>query len=388
MTALPETSPAPVARPAGIVPALPFWMSVLMVPLAVAGAVAGGWTVLLLPLYGLVVSSLLDAILGLNEENPDTGTTDDRLFWHRLVTLIWFPLQLATVLWSIWYVTHRGEHSVLSLIVLFYGLGLMSGGIGITYAHELMHRTGRLERWLGDLLMATVLYSHFRTEHLVVHHRYVGTPRDTVTARYNEGFHRFFWRVLRDGPWSAWRAEAQMLSRAGRPAWHRSNPFWRYAALQMGMVALVLWAGGFAGLVLFLCLAFVAVAQLELVNYVEHYGLTRRSLGDGRYEPVAPRHSWNSAHRVTNWLLINLQRHADHHQRPGRRFPLLQTYAPDEAPALPLGYPLMTAMALVPPLWRRRMNPRVRQWRRLHYPDIADWTEYNRGTTPWPKGAS
>jgi alkane 1-monooxygenase len=26
------------------------------------------------------------------------------------------------------------------------------------------------------MLLAMVLYSHFRSEHLLVHHRYVGTP--------------------------------------------------------------------------------------------------------------------------------------------------------------------------------------------------------------------
>jgi alkane 1-monooxygenase len=383
MTTQPDMRPArdPIA-------ALPFWMSVLMVPLIVLGAVTGGWAVVLPALYGIGVSSALDAILGANDTNPDTDTPDHRLFWHRLVTLIWFPLQTATMLWAIWYVTRHGHLSAPELVVLFFGVGLMSGGIGIVYAHELMHQGDRAERWLGDLLLASVLYSHFRSEHLLVHHRYVGTPRDTVTARYNEGFHRFFGRVLRDAPHSAWRAEAQKLSRAGRPVWHRTNPFWRYVALQSAFVLVALALGGWVGLVLFLYQAFIAVWQLELVNYVEHYGLTRESLGQGRYEPVRPRHSWNASHTATNWLLINLQRHADHHQRPDRRFPLLQTYGPDDAPQLPLGYPLMTAMAMVPPLWRRRMNPRVRAWRRQHYPGITDWSDYNKGRTPMPAGAS
>jgi alkane 1-monooxygenase len=123
------------------------------------------------------------------------------------------------------------------------------------------------------------------------------------------------------------------------------------------------------------------------VNYVEHYGLTRRYLGDGRYEPVRPHHSWNADHKVTNWLLINLQRHSDHHYKPDRRFPLLQTYAADEAPQLPLGYPAMTALAMIPPLWRRRMNPRVRAWRRQFYPDVTEWGAYNKATNPLPRGS-
>ncbi len=375
----------PTAR---LTPALPFWLSLVLVPLALIGATQGGWTVWLLPIYGWIVTSILDAIAGLEKGNPDTETPEVELFWHRLITLIWFPVQAATLYGLIWYVTRADHLLTWEKIVLFFGVGVISGSIGITYAHELMHQKNRLERWLGDLLLATVLYSHFRTEHLLVHHRYVGTPRDAVTARYNQGFHRAFYRVLKDGPGSAWRAETQMLARAGRGPFHRSNPFWRYAALQLAALALALLLGGWQGVALFAWQAIVAIWQLELVNYIEHYGLTRRHLGEGKYEHVQPRHSWNAEHKVSNWLLINLQRHSDHHWKPDRRFPLLQTYSPDEAPQLPFGYPAMTALAMIPPLWRRRMNPRVRAWRKQYYPDITDWSDYNTGRLPMPKGAS
>ncbi|GHE01650.1 alkane 1-monooxygenase [Defluviimonas sp. 20V17] len=368
--------------------ALPFWLSLGMVPLIWLGVVQGGLWVAVMPFYTWGMFSLLDALTGLNLENADPATPETRLFWYRLITLIWVPIQLTALFGGIWYVTHMGHLSGLETVVLFFGMGVMSGTIGINYSHELMHQQPRIERWLADILLASVLYSHFRSEHLRVHHLYVGTPRDPVTARYNEGFHRFFARVLRQCPASAWRAERAMLARAGRPVWHPSNPFWRYGALQVVMLALALVLGGWLGLLLFLWQALVAIWQLELVNYIEHYGLTRRHQGQGRYEHVLPRHSWNAAHRASNWLLINLQRHSDHHYKPDRRFPLLQTYPPEEAPQLPFGYPAMTALAMIPPLWRRRMNPRVRAWRRSYYPEVSDWTPYNKGTNPMPRGAS
>ena len=228
-------------------------------------------------------------------------------------------------------------------------------------------------------------YSHFRSEHLLVHHRYVGTPRDPVTARYNEGFHRYFPRILRQQPVSAFKAEAAMLARKNLPWHHRSNPIWRYAALQITFLVLAVWIGGWGGLGLFLVQAFVAMWQLELVNYVEHYGLTRKHLGEGKYEHVLPRHSWNASQLATNWLLINLQRHSDHHYKPNRRFPLLQTYDEDDAPQLPYGYPIMTTATMIPPIWRRVMNPRVRAWRKKHYPEIKDWTPYKNATNPMPR---
>jgi alkane 1-monooxygenase len=377
----------PAAQVARMQGALPFWMSFLLVPVAILGAVHGGWTVLLLPVVTWYFFSILDAVLGTYTENADPGTREDRLFWYRAITMLWAPVQFALLFWMIWYVTGPGgaHLSPLEAIVLFFGLGVITGTVGINYSHELMHRTNRGERFLGDVLLAMVLYSHFRSEHLQVHHRHVGTPRDPVTARYNEGFHRFFPRVLRDCWRSAFRAEREMLARKGRP-WHDpGNPFWRYWALQGVMVLLAVVIGGRVGLGLFVWQAVVAVWQLELVNYIEHYGLTRKHLGDGKYEHVKPRHSWNAAHRATNWLLINLQRHSDHHYRPDRRFPLLQNHDEAEAPQLPYGYPIMTMAAMVPPLWRRVMNPRVRRWRAMHYPEITDWRPYNKATNPMPR---
>lgn len=367
--------------------ALPFWLSLGTLPLAWAGAMIGGWTVGLLPLYSWGMFSLLDAALGLNEDNPDLATPENGLFWYRLITLMWFPLQAVTLFGLIWYVPQAEHLGTAEKIGLFFGMGVISGTIGINYSHELMHQKSRLERWLGDLLLACVLYSHFRSEHLRVHHLHVATPRDPVTARYNEGFHRFFPRVLWQCPQSAFRAEAAMLARRGLPWWHRSNPFWRYGALQLATLWLALTLGGWEGLALFVWQAGSAVWQLELVNYIEHYGLTRRHMGDGRYEHVLPRHSWNAAHRASNWLLINLQRHSDHHYKPDRRFPLLQTYGTDDAPQLPYGYPVMTTLAMVPPLWKRVMNRRVKAWRRQFYPDITDWHTYNKALNPPPRGA-
>ncbi|WP_108485270.1 alkane 1-monooxygenase [Oceaniglobus ichthyenteri] len=370
---------------ASLARALPFWLSLSLIPLVVLGAVYGGWTLALVPICTWYMFSIVDAFAGLETENADPDTPDDQLVWYRLITLIWFPLQCVTTFGLIWYTAHAPHLATWEKIALFFGVGVMNGTIGINYAHELMHQKSRVERWMADALLAMAFYSHFRSEHLLVHHRYVATPRDPVSARYNEGFHRFYPRVLRECYQSSWRAEAAMLARKGLSKWHRSNPFWRYWALQAIFAALALALGGLAGLALLLFSAGIAIWQLELANYVEHYGLTRKYLGDGKYEHVMPRHSWNAAHKATNWLLINLQRHSDHHYKPNRRFPLLQTYDTDQAPQLPHGYPLMTFFAMIPPLWRRKMNPMVRAWRKRHYPEITNWQPYSKATNPMPR---
>ncbi|EEX14151.1 alkane 1-monooxygenase [Citreicella sp. SE45] len=363
----------PTDKLARVTAAMPFWLTYILPPLVWVGAVQGGLWVLLPPLATWYLFSALDAALGLNEQNADPQTEERHLLWYRAGVILWAPVQFVTLFSLICYVAQSHHLGGWELFGVMFGTGVMSGSVGIVYSHELMHQRNRLERHLADWLLAMVLYSHFRSEHLLVHHLWVGTPRDAVTARYNEGFHRYYPRVLRECAASAFRAEAALLRRRGLPWWHRRNPFWKYLALQLAMLLLAVLLGGWTGLLFFVVQAGVAIWQLELTNYVEHYALTRRHLGGGRYEHLQPHHSWNSAHTATNWLLINLQRHSDHHYKPDRRFPLLQTYAEDEAPQLPYGYPIMTMAAMVPPVWRR-----------ARYPDIADWKPYNRAETPMP----
>ncbi len=365
--------------------AIPFWVSLLLPPLALLSAVYGGWMIFLLPAFTWYFFAAADFAVGQETSNADPLTEEKHLFWYRLVTLIWAPIQFIMLFGLIAYVAPATHLSSFEKIVIFVGVGVISGTIGINYSHELMHQKNKGERWCADILLAMVLYSHFRSEHLLVHHRYVGTPRDPVTARYGESFYRYYPRVLVQCLKSAFGAERNMLARKRLHWSHLSNPFWLYLVLQFFMFALAFAAGGWTGLGLFLVQAGIAIWQLELVNYVEHYGLTRKHLGDGKYEHVQPRHSWNADHRASNWLLINLQRHSDHHFKPDRRFPVLQTYDATEAPQLPYGYPVMTIAAMLPSLWRKLMNPRVRAWRQTYYPEIEDWTPYNKRQTPLPR---
>ena len=137
-----------------------------------------------------VLFTVLDKIFGLNKANLDPETDQRELFWYELVTLIWAPIQFALIFAVIWY-TGQSALTFWEKVGLFYAVGLVTGAVGINYAHELMHKSDKLSRNLADWLLAMAFYSHFRSEHLLVLHVYVGTPRDAVTARYNENFHRF-----------------------------------------------------------------------------------------------------------------------------------------------------------------------------------------------------
>lgn len=319
--------------------ALPFALSFLMVPMVLAGAAWGEWWLALAPLYGSFVMSIADRLFGLDTENLNPAMEEAALFWHKLITWIWPVLQTGLIFATIAIAVNNPGLEPLHLFLVALGLSYATGTVGINYAHELMHQRNRWERFAGEYLMSQVLYGHFVTEHLYNHHKNVGTPGDPVTARYNENFWWFLPRVLWQSFASAWRIAGDMEARRKRARLGYRNPFWRYWGMGLAFVALAWLVGGWLGVWLYLGQAALAVMALEAVNYVEHYGLTRKYLGEGKYEHVKPRHSWNASHTATNRLLINLQRHSDHHYRPDRRFPLLQNYDEDDAPQLPFGYP-------------------------------------------------
>jgi alkane 1-monooxygenase len=198
---------------------------------------------------------------------------------------------------------------------------------------------------------------HFAIEHLRGHHQRVATDEDHASARLNETVFAFFWRSIIGQLGSAWNLERQRLVKRGSSVFSVRNEMLWFGAIQTGswgaLVALFGWSTGWA----LIAVAAVAVILLEVVNYVEHYGLRRAIDSRGRWEPVGPQHSWNSDHRLSRAMLFELPRHTDHHMNAGRSYSTLQSV--DHAPQLPAGYPTMVLIALVPPLWFRLMNPRV-----------------------------
>ena len=134
------------------------------------------------------------------------------------------------------------------------------------------------------------------------------------------------------------------------------------AALTIG---LYFYTGSFSWSVpvFFFIQGILAFSLLEVVNYIEHYGIMRNELGNGRYERVNPTHSWNSNYLITNFYLFQLQRHSDHHANATRRYQVLRHF--DESTQMPQGYPAMMLMAMVPPLWFKVMDKKLEDWQKL-----------------------
>jgi len=312
--------------------------------------------------WSLVILPLADAIVPLDRSSPpaDAPLREPRRSPFTWIILAYVPVQLAVTAYVLW-VASTGALPWWERIALAATLGLANGAIGFTLAHELIHRTDRFEFAMGQALLLGLCYPHYSVEHVRGHHRHVGTPKDPAFARFGESFHLFWPRSVAGQVASAWRNESERLAKIGRRAWSGDNFLLRQGAIELALLVALTWWLGPLGLGLFFVHVLTAVVLLEGANYCEHYGLERRELAPGRYEPQSPRHAWDTYGRVTNWFIIELGRHSDHHAQPGRPYQYLRTH--QDSPQLPASYGAMITLAQIPPLWFRVMNKRVLAWR-------------------------
>lgn len=323
-------------------------------------AATGNEWLLLFPLvFSYGVGPILDWWWGEDENNPPEEIVPllEQDPYYRYLTYLAVPLQFIGFLGiAIWIGTQNLSPVGYICLTVVAGLG---SGLGINTGHELGHKNTRLERWLAKIVLAVPAYGHFWIEHNLGHHRDVATPEDPASSRMGESFYRFIWREIPGAFVRAWKLERQRLAREGKPVWHWYNSILQSFAitlvLQVGLVAVFGWI-----MVPFLLVHNVlAWLQLTSANYVEHYGLLRQKMANGRYETTKPWHSWNSNHKFTNLMLFHLERHSDHHANPARRYQSLRHF--EDLPQLPNGYYGMFLVAYIPWLWFRIMDPLLLQ---------------------------
>jgi alkane 1-monooxygenase len=314
----------------------------------------GAWSWLTLAVVPIAVCGL-DRTIGFDRESH----ADQSGLSYRALPWLYIGLQIAVIVWGAAAIAGP-KVTLVEALGLTASVGVTAGIFGILAGHGMIHSPHPAERGLGLALLASVGYMHFRIAHIQGHHVRGATVDDPASARRGESVYAFIVRSVVGQVSEAWGFEADRLRRRGRAVFGPSNRMLAYFAVEAAIVA------GMAALsprslAFWLAQAVLAVIMLELFNYIAHYGLQRRRRPSGGFEPIDPRHSWNSLRRMNNWSLFNMGRHSDHHRSPTREYQHLEAET-DAAPELPAGYAGAVAYALIPPLWRRIMDSKVDVW--------------------------
>jgi alkane 1-monooxygenase len=303
----------------------------------------------------LTVAFLIVALIGAEAVSPrgavPFAAPETRAF--RWLPNLYVPVQLGVIAWAVAVAPHSTAAGFTALVL---SVGVTTGVFGMLAAHELVHGHSKVEHALGLAMLTAMSYRHFRVAHIFGHHRWAATDRDPATARLGEGFYAFLIRTVAGQFADAWRIETTRIT-ARRQSFlrHRiAGDVSAMAAVYMAIFALAGWRGA----ALFAVQSAVGVIVLELFNYIAHYGLARAARAKG-HEPFGDRHSWNSSNVLANTMIFNMGRHSYHHTRPAASYQSLEWVA--AAPELPAGYAGSILLALVPPLWRRIMDPAVQR---------------------------
>jgi alkane 1-monooxygenase len=324
------------------------------VPLLVLGAFFGGVFAFLAVLYLTAFTFALDRVL-----KPDggdgraPGQTGERLMVTLAIT------HFALLLIGVYALSGAAGLGFWGWILVFLGFGLWFGQVSNSNGHELIHRGDKRLHRLGMWVFISLLFGHHTSAHRLVHHRFVATPDDPNTAEEGEGFYDFLARAWTGSFLAGYEIERVMMRAGLGSKRRRLNPYVIYVGGAAGFALFMLVAFGVTGLLAYLLLCGHAQLQLLLSDYVQHYGLLRPVLADGRRAPVQPQHSWDAPQVFSGWQLLHAPRHSDHHAHPAKPFPALQLDPEGRAPMLPYAVPVMATIALAPTLWRRIMDPRL-----------------------------
>jgi alkane 1-monooxygenase len=317
-----------------------------------------GWIIWLPLLYTWAFIPLLELFLKPDTTNLSQAEEElvkkDKVYDLLLYAIV--PLQyiaLTCFLFSV-KISYQPTVDIVGKVLV---MGLLCGTFGINVGHELGHRVNPFEQTLARMLLLSSLYMHFFIEHNKGHHKRVATPADPSSARFGEMVYAFFLRTIFYSYVSAWEIANRDTQKKGKPVFSFDNEMLLYQLIQLSFVGLIFILFGWLPALLFIAAALNGILLLETVNYIEHYGLERKALGEGKYERAMPEHSWNSNHVIGRVMLFELSRHSDHHYLASRKYQVLRHH--EGSPQMPTGYPGMMILALVPPAWFFVMNKRI-----------------------------
>jgi alkane 1-monooxygenase len=329
--------------------------------------------------FMFVVYGFLDLVVGRDPSNPTEemlpSLNADGLYNTYLILCL--PLYAATLALGGYVFCNYEGLSILARVGWAMSVGSVGTVLAVTGGHELVHRDNAFQKNIGGILLSLICYGSFKVEHVRGHHVHVATVHDKSTARFGQSLYHFIPRAIVSNMKKAWTLEAARLKALSlSPISWRNEMIW-WTAISAGVAAAFYACFGYLGVLFFLGSSVWAFCVLECANYVQHYGLERMQLADGRHEPTRTDHSWNSNFVLSNLSMFQLQRHSDHHESAKIKYQSLRHHA--TCPQLPAGYPLMMLISCVPPLWRHIMHPRVLALRQR---PVAAHADQSRCTTP------
>lgn len=316
-----------------------------------------GWSALL---YAWVFIPLVELLMQPDEKNlaaeEEVIAKNNKLYDYilYLIVLLQFPT-LFFYLQSM----KEVELNNIDIAARIFTMGLLCGTFGINVGHELGHRKNKFEQFLAKASLLSSLYMHFFIEHNKGHHKNVATKDDPSSARKGEMIYLFYFRTIILSYIGAWKIANEDVKKRGRSIFSLYNEMLMAQLIQVGFIVLIFYVFGSTIIIYFLAAAAIGIALLETVNYIEHYGLSRKEVAAGKYERTLPQHSWNSNHVIGRLMLFELSRHSDHHYLASRKYQVLRHS--DEAPQMPTGYPGMMILSLIPPLWFYVMDKKIEQ---------------------------
>ncbi|MCG8670656.1 MAG: alkane 1-monooxygenase [Pseudomonadales bacterium] len=256
-------------------------------------------------------------------------------------------------------------------VLMFLAVALPATGAGGLAGHELTHRTSRpFDLWIGRITMAFNWGIAFPIEHVYGHHSYVGTKKDPATAARGDSVYQHLPKAMYRTVTNAWEIESERLRKIGASFFSYKNVLLRMGAVAALTTLFAYYCAGWQGVLFHLIVCVSTKVALEVLNYVEHYGLIRQP-----EEAVQPRHSWNCNHVVSGVFTYNLTRHSHHHADAQVPYQDLRSHS--EQPEMPGGLMSAYLSTLIPPLWRKKIVPKLLEWDRAQassheYPLIAE----------------
>ena len=179
---------------------------------------------LLVPLvFGYVFVPIMDYCMGTDRTNPPEEVVPqlESDSYYQWLTFVSTPIHYFSLIASVWFVC-TVPLSIEIFLLFTISVGLYSG-LSINTAHELGHKTTKIERLLAKISLSVTGYGHFSVEHNAGHHRDVATQEDTSSSRMGESIYRFALREIPGAIVRGWQLEAQRLQRHGLPLLSHKN---------------------------------------------------------------------------------------------------------------------------------------------------------------------